>query len=530
MTQHLPFVSITLILILLRTPALAQSSQVYTPFERGSFDGDVRTGVWEYYDTPTKLGLSVDYTARKTLYIAPDTTPFVIFRDGRWGHEKLLTPTRLHGSYIALWDHYVSSLFASYELRSELFKVYLTFQVNEDGTVSDPEIVGPASPKVRAALLNAFINAPNYWLPGVSYDQRFVRCRMGMKFEFTTDEAASDYKRDTTGLNLRCKLLPGYTHIFLPANSLAKKSKTQRAEIFTPLQFSPDGRRILVDLKLFPEPSIIDLETKKITMLPFENTDGATWLDDDKILFTYKHRYYPTRAALFNISSHEVTHRSDSITFLHSVVPDNYKIAFSTLSRDVTKLYQYDWKEKALTLLETTIDQEYGPVAWSGDGRKLLVTGGDHAFDNYWMLDVNTGLKHQIPLLGVSYIGWSEDDSELYFYRLLPGDYDFFGEVLKYDVTTRQIQTVVPKTRWLMAAKYSHGLLMVREKYEAFLINPQTLAKQKMLMEDVHHFAWSRDGKYIVYTTTKNTIMLYNVETKRNQFVFNGTLRAKAGK
>ena len=79
------------ICLLLCTVAHSVFSQILVSddYQKGYLKDGVKYSVWEYYEAKKSLVLKIDHTTGKVYFLKPDTSSFVIFKDGKWTKRRL---------------------------------------------------------------------------------------------------------------------------------------------------------------------------------------------------------------------------------------------------------------------------------------------------------------------------------------------------------------------------------------------------------------------------------------------------------
>lgn len=142
--------------------------------------GSYKVGTWQYYDSAGTLELEVDYTEKALKYLKPDTSDFVIFKDGQWVKSKVDIPPRFIGStvnfYKILNENIDYPMQAWY--RDVVGKVYICFEIDTMGRATNFQPVKDVGGECAWEFERVLHLTPNYWLvaekDGKRYTSRFI--------------------------------------------------------------------------------------------------------------------------------------------------------------------------------------------------------------------------------------------------------------------------------------------------------------------------------------------------------------------
>lgn len=91
---------LSLIVLTISVLSLHSQDLIQNEFEKGSLANGKRVSVWEYYDQNGDVELKLDYSSGRLVYLKPDSSDFVIYKDGSWKAQKLsIYPIPLEGYY-----------------------------------------------------------------------------------------------------------------------------------------------------------------------------------------------------------------------------------------------------------------------------------------------------------------------------------------------------------------------------------------------------------------------------------------------
>ncbi len=167
--------------------SFGQKVYVKNEYEKGILENGFKTGIWEYYDSLGILELSVDYSNATLVYIAPDTTDYVIFENNEWVKSKVDIPPRYIGStveFYKLLNDYIDYP-AQARYRDVVGCVCVLFEIDTLGKSGNYEIVQDIGAECGDELIRVLKLVPNYWLVatknGKIYKSRFIiHCDFGI--------------------------------------------------------------------------------------------------------------------------------------------------------------------------------------------------------------------------------------------------------------------------------------------------------------------------------------------------------------
>lgn len=502
-------------LLLMVSPVFAQTeNEIYTPVERGKYSESQRIGVWEYRDNPNEISLKIDYTNNQILFIKVDTSYFLVKENDRWIQQKLEVPCRFHGSLSMLHDHYSRSLI---EIASRMyaqdksFNTYLVFEVDENGLAKNPVVNGDSGFGLDDVLLNAFATAPNFWISGVNSLGKRVTTKMAIKFSYCKDGCAEIENDSIPNVVLTMR----FEKSVIQRNTARFRITNENAGI----QFSPNDKKVLMEV--FDQQSnkiacIVDLENNSTRMIPFSNTNGAIWIDNSNILFKYKYYYYPYLAAIFDTTSGDVTVRSDSATYFHTISSQD-KIAFVSDHHTQNRLWTMDLKSKAhKELLLDPFILTY-PISWSPDESKILLVQQEKPFTRLILYDFENDKSRTIPLLNAMLLGWSPDGKKILLERYRLGDHTSIGEYFEFDTEANQLTQLFSKIKGAVGASVSPTFQKFAISiYGNLYLTETNEFKTTRIAKGVNsEFSWSNNGKLIAFTSVKdNNLYVYDIDSK----------------
>ena len=154
-----------LILFSISSAFTQEKIEVDKDYEKGTLVDGYKEGLWSYYDNDT-LKIQIDYTKRKLMFLAKDTSEYAILTDNGWEMSKLDVYPHYIGSNNEIEKIFYSNL--SYPIRAARKKirgtVLLGFEINLQGKVENVEIIKDIGYGCGDSVLETFKKVPNYWL------------------------------------------------------------------------------------------------------------------------------------------------------------------------------------------------------------------------------------------------------------------------------------------------------------------------------------------------------------------------------
>jgi len=149
-------------------------------YERGELIDGYKVGAWEYFDSPEKLALKIDYDSGRLLYQIPDSSEYSIKINDDWVNTRLDIQPRYIGSmtefYNIINDHISYPLLAKSKQASG--RLYLTFEIDTLGSMCNISVVNDPGFGCASEAIQAIGLVPNLWIPAQKnlrkYSSRFV--------------------------------------------------------------------------------------------------------------------------------------------------------------------------------------------------------------------------------------------------------------------------------------------------------------------------------------------------------------------
>ena len=212
-------VSLTLLLLLTSKVIFAQMDTVNTPFEKGISKDGYKEGVWEYYDKPGDLGLSINYTSGQVNFLKTDTSSYVLQIRGEWQKVSGLdSQPRYEGSMedfkrIRRGMRYPRQAFDNRTAGSFV----ISFEVDTSGQAINYQVINDIGDGCSDEVISLLKLVPNRWLPakkdGKFYAAKFL---IPVTFKLTFDNKEVKPKNNKRvnevllGKELPAYILEGY--------------------------------------------------------------------------------------------------------------------------------------------------------------------------------------------------------------------------------------------------------------------------------------------------------------------------------
>lgn len=505
------------------TGQVLAEGELYTPIEQGRYKGSQRVGEWNYFDHPSEVAMTIDYTKGELIYLKPDSLPFVILDQGKRVEARLAQPCRFHGSYRPLFDHYEEWVEVPYSLVSKAndtkkpISALLTFEVGEEGIARNPKISGDPGVGVPRALMKAFETAPNAWVTGFRADGTPVTCVLGIQFKICVDSCGP--------------LTSPEARILYSFGAMVTTRETKRDEFAAMtnesqgIQYSPDNEHILVETpglgytssigrEAVPVGLITHRATGKVRLIPFSNVNGSTWLNSDQVYFKYSLKRLRGIPAIFTLSTGKVKSFADSTTYFNIFSSDMSRMACTTKSGNGSRVWMGNPERGDFAQVFESRTTRYIPLSWSPKKDILLINGREEGLDQTTMINVLTLERRPVPLFNSYICGWSHDQRWLYLSK--HDAVNRVGSIFTFDVEKGSITELYEKVRGLSMAIYSPEArqFAIIMRGDAWLLTPGAEFKPVKVMDGVFNLAWNRTGKLLALVGSKDRQLYeYNLET-----------------
>jgi Tol biopolymer transport system component len=508
-----------------------QDQFIYTPLERGSVRSGQRSGVWQYFDYPGKLGLEINYETMEVLEMAPDTSKYVVKEGHRWTRQQLKSPCRPHGSLMNLQEHYFrkldanTSMFTIANRKNKPVETLLTFEVGPDGVSTSPKVWGYTKFGMEKMIMEAYASAPNLWIPGIKMDGSVATCRFGLYVKICPEACPKVVQSDTVRL----------IHI---AGNFNEKSYKRYPLTREPvgMVLSPDGKWIAMSAGIMTNTGgdgifIIPTEAGNHKRINFGDIHGMYWLNNTNISFKYSYSLSGIVQGNYNLATGLVSSRRDSIYYFERISPDRTTLFAGRIQNDFLEVVKVNLITKTTEVATRKPGEDMFPVMWSPENQACLIKSRKDQADMLYHFDVTTGKLTQLPLMDAEPCGWSADGRHLYLQRSTPFvsqgyslNPSFKGQLFGVDTKTNLLREVT-KTKLdnFITAEFStkaNRFLMIQNN-DLYLFSLGEVDKPQKIINGVTYAVWSPDGMSIAYVAEKGTVLsLYEVSSGERRMLF----------
>lgn len=139
------------------------------------------TGLWNYYDRPGELSLTVDYKTGQILYLKKDSTRvYLIQKSGVWTQSNVDIQPRYIGSMGEFYTILMRNIRYPYQARDKKTTgtIYVTFDVDTTGKANNYSIAKNIGDNCGEEVIRVLKTIPNLWTVasknGEVYKSRFM--------------------------------------------------------------------------------------------------------------------------------------------------------------------------------------------------------------------------------------------------------------------------------------------------------------------------------------------------------------------
>jgi TonB family protein len=149
---------------------------VSNDYSRGYLKGNAKYSVWQYFNSNKQVELVINHTAGKIMYQIPDSTSYIVFKDGGWSNSKLdirpMPTNGFHEFYSSVNDElpyrgYLKCPSVGNKIASVIF------EVDTLGKAVNWAIKNGIDSSCDSTILSAFQSASKSWIPGVQRKKHF---------------------------------------------------------------------------------------------------------------------------------------------------------------------------------------------------------------------------------------------------------------------------------------------------------------------------------------------------------------------
>jgi len=146
----------------LRIPTLTQND-----FEKGYVKDEMKYSVWQYFNSKKEVELVINHSTGKVMYIIPDSSSYLVFKNGEWVASKLdvhpIPITGFHNYYASILDALGRSIKLCME--ENLTRLVVSFDVDTLGSVVNYKVVNGIDVNCDGAVLNCLKSVRIKWVP-----------------------------------------------------------------------------------------------------------------------------------------------------------------------------------------------------------------------------------------------------------------------------------------------------------------------------------------------------------------------------
>jgi|GEM_PF-3515444 len=201
-----------LFLFLSVTSLLNAQELIQTEYEKGYIKDGKKYSVWQYFNANKEVELAINHTTGKVMYIIPDTSYYVIFRNGKWVASKLdLHPVPVTGYYNFYGAVSNTVVYTSKDYKNGLEgNGILLFDVDTMGIASNYQIVKGICKSCDSTILKSLNSINPSWTPAVVNKRRYL-ARFALGFEFRIKENQFSFKSEVfKGDTLHARILRSF--------------------------------------------------------------------------------------------------------------------------------------------------------------------------------------------------------------------------------------------------------------------------------------------------------------------------------
>ena len=180
-----PFLKKTPLLVILISfcACVAQQKYISNEYQKGYLKEGHKVSFWEYYDYKGNLELKMNYENGQVLYLKPDTSEYVIKKNGEWVSQKLKVYPKNIGSSFFLYKDIGVSINYPANASKNLIEgyVYISFEIDSTGAPGnftiEKDIGGGCGQEALRTVKEAALRDGN-WIPaqidGKTYNAKFI--------------------------------------------------------------------------------------------------------------------------------------------------------------------------------------------------------------------------------------------------------------------------------------------------------------------------------------------------------------------
>jgi hypothetical protein len=510
-----------------------------SPFEIGRYDAAGNPiGLWNYFDEPDSLGLTINYDTRSLIYLkGKSPQQSCISTPNGWKTHPVRRPARFIGSYFELYRYYLREastelnyLFRNNPLYNNISNkiIFLSFEVDEDGLAKKPEVNGEYDRKISSILLDAFKGAPNRWLPAIKENQESAT-KFTIPFFYCVDTC-----KEVSALKPGKITDHGQILFSVPiGNSVKSPSNLTGLYLTNPYYFilgwSSDEQNILIHrvADLISEnkktffgitlPTIfqqVSLNGQLTSSYLLKNGGGIICYSSDcsDFIVQFSGWHHPL-LALYNSKFHNLNYIKCFTPFSPALLPGQSMAAIGVPAKNGSELLLWDIQRNILNSTPIKSNLFIQPIIWV-DENNLLVWESNIADDIHYLTLVNirTGDKQMLPFINAHFQSISPNHKEILIKKT-----DRFGKtkLFIYNLETGSelelLKSFNPNSTAFFGRSENEIIYVANS---ALLIMDVRTKKSKKIITNVAFPALSPKGNKLLYFEEKSkSIYIYDFNT-----------------
>jgi protein TonB len=158
---------------------------IQNDYEKGYVKDGKKYSLWQYFNANKEVELSINHTTGRVMYVIPDTSAYVIFKNGEWITSKLdvhpIPITGSHNFYLAILD---TLKYPAKDYGNGLEgKVVTSFEIDTLGNSSNYQIIKSIGGGCDSVVLASFKAIDRKWVPA-RIGRKKYSAKFAMGFEF----------------------------------------------------------------------------------------------------------------------------------------------------------------------------------------------------------------------------------------------------------------------------------------------------------------------------------------------------------
>lgn len=170
-----------LLLMLCGLQVMARQDYIDRKYEKGYAKDGMKIGFWEYYRSDEELEIKYSHTSGKVVYMRPDTSEFVIFKNNQWVSQRLQVYPIFIGSTVYYYKDLAMELDYPAKARDRNFQgtIYISFEIDTLGYPQNVRLVNELCRKCHDKTLKIVKEKLGHWVSaregGQRYRSRFIQ-------------------------------------------------------------------------------------------------------------------------------------------------------------------------------------------------------------------------------------------------------------------------------------------------------------------------------------------------------------------